>query len=243
LLNYSLLFGFVDPAAYLTTGAWSIGNEMVFYALFPVILLLAQRSAFALPLIALVTVALAGYFASYALDETLLLSAQWSIYINPLNQLFLFVAGILIGAYGRDFEPGPRLRQVGIGLLVGSLLVFEFTPASGNLIRIVTDWNRLILSAASILIVAAVFLLKPKLWQTPSRLLGFLGQGCYSIYLLHPVVALPIVFAFARLGFENVAGYIVSIFATLVLSHYTFKYLEQPMMEAGKRVSARIKLT
>ena len=39
LLNFTGLFGFIDPGAYVGRVAWSIGNELVFYALFPVFIL------------------------------------------------------------------------------------------------------------------------------------------------------------------------------------------------------------
>ena len=38
-LVYSLLFSWVDPGLYYVGGAWSIGNEWVFYSIFPLMLL------------------------------------------------------------------------------------------------------------------------------------------------------------------------------------------------------------
>src|ERR1035441_920741 len=35
VLNYSLAFGWVRPDLYIAGAAWSIGNELVFYSLFP----------------------------------------------------------------------------------------------------------------------------------------------------------------------------------------------------------------
>lgn len=43
-LNYTTLFGFIEPNAYLTTGAWSIGNKMVFYAFMPLMIFLYNKS-------------------------------------------------------------------------------------------------------------------------------------------------------------------------------------------------------
>jgi exopolysaccharide production protein ExoZ len=37
-MNLTTAFGFVDPSLYISTGAWSIGNEMVYYALTPFII-------------------------------------------------------------------------------------------------------------------------------------------------------------------------------------------------------------
>lgn len=42
-LNATGLFGFVDWDGYIALGAWSIGNELVFYALFPLVVLTLRR--------------------------------------------------------------------------------------------------------------------------------------------------------------------------------------------------------
>ncbi len=46
LLNLSGLFGFVAFDKYIPTGAWSIGNELVFYAFFPIVLILSKKINF-----------------------------------------------------------------------------------------------------------------------------------------------------------------------------------------------------
>ncbi len=43
-LNYSFLFAWVDPISYIAIGAWSIGNEWVFYSIFPLMLFLNNKS-------------------------------------------------------------------------------------------------------------------------------------------------------------------------------------------------------
>ena len=42
-LNVTGLFGLVAPDQYIPTGAWSIGNELVFYLLFPILLISMKR--------------------------------------------------------------------------------------------------------------------------------------------------------------------------------------------------------
>lgn len=44
LLNLTTLFGFVNPGGYINTGVWSIGNEMVSYALTPTLLAIYYRN-------------------------------------------------------------------------------------------------------------------------------------------------------------------------------------------------------
>ena len=51
LLNLSGLFGFVAPDRYIAVASWSIGNELVFYAFFPLVILLSRKIRFAPPVI------------------------------------------------------------------------------------------------------------------------------------------------------------------------------------------------
>ena len=44
LLNITTLFGFVSPSSYINTGAWSIGNEMVYYALTPILIMSYEKN-------------------------------------------------------------------------------------------------------------------------------------------------------------------------------------------------------
>lgn len=103
-----------------------------------------------------------------------------------------------------------------------------------------TGVERIILSLSSIIFVLFLFVLNPKIKSLPSDVLAFLGQGCYSIYLFHPLVAIPIVAVFGKFGVSNSVAYIVSFFATLIISGITYTYLEKPMMNVGKVVSKKL---
>lgn len=75
-LNYSLLFGFVKPDAYLPTGAWSIGNEMVFYAFLPILIVLGRKGrAWALGQAIVLSVPFV-YFAFVAITPTATLASR-----------------------------------------------------------------------------------------------------------------------------------------------------------------------
>ena len=237
-LNYTLLFGFVDPTAYLSTGAWSIGNEMVFYAIFPFLLLLTSRWRLVLPLVWLIAVAVEVYFAYVLLTPSRSLEAQWPLYINPFNQFFLFVSGVVVGCYLRPSEEQPR-RWVAAAVAMAALMVFSLWPSQPNSATIATGSARLILSAACVTFVACVFVGNESLRGRAARMLAFLGEGCYSIYLLHPLVAVPFVLIAAKAGLGVGFAYCLAFVATLVLSGLTFRYLESPLIRIGKRVSAR----
>ncbi|WP_323936221.1 acyltransferase family protein [Aeromonas caviae] len=237
ILNYTLTFGFFDHDNYLTTGAWSIGNEMVFYALLPLILFFDNKSKIVLPLSFIVSVIIGSWFCLYLLNPNSDLSGeQWSIYINPFNQIFLFLGGAMIGKYAK---PDLFHKNVSFSLLCLALLVFTFLPTHGDKIDIVTGVNRFILSFSCFIIVLTVFSLNPVANNSFGAFLKFLGESCYSIYLLHALVATPLVIVGAKLGFDKLYLYLVAVPLTLTCSAFTYNYIEKPSMKLGKSVVTR----
>ena len=242
VLNYTLTFGFIDPSAYLSTGAWSIGNELVFYVLFPAIVLATRRMRAFLPLALCVAVAVEIYFAFFALAAGLPLEAQWATYIHPLNQLFLFVSGMALGYYLR---PAPaearRIRGGAMAVAAAALLAFILFPVAGNQVSLVTGATRMLMSLLCVALVACTFVLNPGERSIAARPLGFLGEGCYSIYLLHPIVAIVVLYVGDRLLLPRVWAYAIAFVATLALSAVTFRFIERPMIGLGREASNRLR--
>ena len=233
-LNYSLLFGFFDPTAYFNVGAWSIGNEMVFYAILPVLFIFSCRVSWLLPIAFFASILIGGYFAFYMISPDVQLVDQWGLYVNPFNQLFLFVGGLILGVYGRKVNINTAIAVI---LLAGSFFVFCMYPASGDSAAIVTGVERFIFSFACMAFVAGLYSLNPTINSAPAKVLGFFGTSCYSIYLLHPIVAKVVVPMSARFGLEQNFGYVLAAGLTLAASWAVFNYLESPMMKAGKKVA------
>ena len=149
LLNLSGFFGVIKIDQYLATGAWSIGNELVFYLFLPFFVLLAQKSKTLLYIISIITFAVYCYFAFYLLDKNIPLIQQWVTYINPLNQLFLFLGGFLIGHFFSSAKVSTTVNSL---LLISATLVFTFYPIGTDNITIVTGANRLIFTALCLII-------------------------------------------------------------------------------------------
>lgn len=231
-LNFSLLFGFVEPTAYLTTGAWSIGNEMVFYALFPLILWVAEKSRWAFTVLLSLTIGIGFLFAYVWLDSSIPLADQWSVYINPFNQLLLFVAGIAL-AYMQPAQT-TKGRFIGALMLLTACAVFAALPATGDQIVLVTGAMRLVFFALCVMAVGGIYLSRLSL-RGGGMILSFLGEGCYSIYLLHPVVAGVVVGVGRKLGIAAPVGYDLAVPATLLVAWMTYRWLERPMMLVGRR--------
>lgn len=231
------LFGVLKWDTYIATGAWSIGNELAFYLFFPVFILLLKRTKMGVTIIiALVTLTYL-YFAFYVYDTSKTLSVFWSNYVNPLNQLFLFMSGILIGYSFENLSKNQKLY--GLVLLTG-ILLFVFYPAEGNQIHIVSGINRLVFTLACVLICLSLYKLEIKMPTFVHKPLVLLGEASYSVYLIHPIM-------YAVVGFSNdfieLQGYnrfsetyrlLLSFFSTLLVSYFVYQYFEKYFMRLGK---------
>jgi len=208
LLNFSGLFGFIDHDNYITTGAWSIGNELVFYSVFPVIILFNKWKDFATEIFFTLSLSFGIYFAFLGMDSSENISSQWSTYIHPLNQIFLFVGGMLIGKV-------IGFKQNNIISFVLFLLSFLFVllyQNGGDKINLVSGWNRLIYSFVSFMLTISFMLIdSAKINRSIDWALSKLGHISYSLYLLHAIV------------FWTVARFINRI-TNLVFGHLYYKH-------------------
>lgn len=113
-LNLTLTFGLWNPGGTsLVGGGWSIGIEMVFYLMFPAILVFPFTAFFVSAPLAVIfnNVTLAGH-------SSMLEPGVWSAYTQPIAFLVYFAAGCAIGKlYVHDiwvcsfFSPQMRGRN------------------------------------------------------------------------------------------------------------------------------------
>lgn len=234
-LNLSGLFGFVSWDRYFSPGVWSIGNELVFYAFFPIFILFLKKSKPALILLSLMSLGLYLYFAFVSLNPAVPLHTQWRNYINPLNQGFLFLSGFLIG---HSLQNLKIKNSISITLLLCGLLFFIFYPVTGDGINLVTGTNRLIFTASSLLICVGVYKLTIKLPDFIHIPLTFLGEASYSIYLLHPLVYTLVMNTLRIPGIyfvhTPIVSLLISVLATLILSYFVYHYFEKFFMKLGR---------
>lgn len=93
-LNITGLFSILDYSNYIITGGWSIGNELAFYLLFPLIFFF--KKDYILYVVTFLSFVLYCYFSYYLIDVQKELSDNWTMYIHPFNQAFLFLVGMLL---------------------------------------------------------------------------------------------------------------------------------------------------
>lgn len=237
--NLTLTFGVIDPGLYMVIGGWSIGNEMAYYVMFPVVLLALRHSFRAYLGVLGLSVGCALVFSLYLLDDARTLSEQWTTYINPLSHLYLFVAGVgiapLLNRFGR-LSPG-------VGYAASALLIacYALLPIGVDQISIVTGIPWVAFSAICVCLCAVVYLTPMQLPPRVHHPLAWLGQASYSVYLLHPLVYRWIVPAFGLAGIESVP--VAALFAipiTLAVAHVVYRRLEVPMVEVGRKSAIRL---
>ncbi|WP_324027473.1 acyltransferase [Maribacter sp. BPC-D8] len=238
-LNLTGLFGFLKWDTYFSPGAWSIGNELVFYIFLPIFILLSKSYKSIMIVLSIIIFSLYVYFAFFLLKVELPLSEQWTNYVNPLNQIFLFLGGFLIGLFSNKVKLNNTILSIG---LLASILIFILYPVSGDTIVIVTGFNRLGLTACCLVICATIYKLSIKLPSFIHKPLMIIGETSYSIYLLHPLVysAMGVIITLinAKVFKIEVPIFIqlsLSIAMTLLLSYFVYKYYERYFLKFGRK--------
>ncbi|RED84015.1 acyltransferase family protein [Cohnella phaseoli] len=232
--NYSLLFSWFDHDGYIATGAWSIGNELVFYSALPLILIMSRKSVYYLITFFGLSLILTGYFSTSLINDQLSLAVQWTDFISPLNQMYLFIGGLIIGW----LYANKKIGEIWISKLIfiASVLIFIFFPINGeDQINYVTGMGKIVLSIAifSMVISAMNITIKENHLKT---VLDYFGEISYSLYLLHPIVFTSYGLINSNMKLEsNFITMIILMIFTILISTVTYHFVEKPMIKSARR--------
>lgn len=231
-LNLSGLFGFVSWDRGIATGIWSIGNELCFYVLFPVLVYAAGRGRGWFLTVLFISFIVYVFFAFEILQtDTIANQVQKRNYMNPLNQFFLFAGGFAIGHLCNFYlEKWKTILLVSLGLLL-----FAFIPAQGDRIHLITGWNRLWFTLVCFLLVIGFYLYDGKIQPHTAGFLQWLGTISYSMYLLHPLTHHAVGYIrdhhwFGIPHFSETIRLPLAILLTLAVSHVSYYFFELPCM-------------
>jgi peptidoglycan/LPS O-acetylase OafA/YrhL len=248
LANLTFVHGFV-PAANnsIVPGGWSIGTEMAFYALFPLLATLlaafARRGRTALLLAALGTVALSQAGLTLAMHFTgLEIGNNGFLYFNLIVQLPVFVFGIVY--YLLDRADSWPLRGVGanaLGVVAGTaatlLLWYGALPLR-------FAW----LPVAAGLSFVCLFALFARLPALSPRWLRRLGELSFSIYIVHFLFAHKLVYAVAAEVVAAIGPVVATllfvpatVLASAALARLSERWVERPGIALGRRVIAALR--
>ncbi|MCX6182494.1 MAG: acyltransferase [Bacteroidetes bacterium] len=232
-LNFTGLFSIYKWDAAIATGAWSIGNELFFYSLFPVLLWTLTKSKPLFFSLLSLSFLLCIYYSFFVMNEQSTLWTQWRSYTNPLNQVFLFVGGIYLGHLLQN-----KIQKSNwiLYALLFSITAFFIYPVSGDLIHLVTGTNRLVFYFLCFAICFCFYKLPVQVPNFLHQPLGKLGEMSYSVYLLHPIVyaALSHFYKEESNSFLFIFGAVVS---TLSLSYLVYYFFEKKFIALGKSFS------
>ena len=243
-LNLSGLFGFVAWNKGLAVGSWSLGNELVFYCIFPILVLLRYRSKLSFFATVGFFLALYIYFAYFLIDinSTNANGEQNHLYMNPLNQAFLFVGGYMIGVWLEKikFATWQALLLIGLGMIL-----FVWWPESGERIRLIGGSSRVMLTISSFLICIGFYKFSvplPKLFSWP---LSTLGEISYSVYMLHAVIHRVILYPveYIRANYFPVPEsirFMLAVLLTLTISYVVYHTYEKFFIRLGKKKNAAV---
>lgn len=234
LLNFSGLFGFISAADDIALGAWSIGDELVFYAVFPLLWWVGKTVK---PIFFLLFALSAGLLGAYALvwtNSEATVTAQWPVYVQAPNHAFFFLGGMaiaLLRPVWAPVAPGAWKKIVALG----ALFFWWYGPGE-NPVGLISGLHRVVLSGLVLVLTAGWYMAAPRFSAGPDRALRWLGEVSYSLYLLHPLVFRCLKALDARfLGGTQTGLTVVAVIATLVLSHFSYRMLEKPVMDWARR--------
>lgn len=190
--------------------AWTLPYEWAFYLLIPILVIFTQSRSLIWCGFTIFVIATANAY-----------------FITPENVWPFFLSGV-IAAFLEKYMPPIHInleRFFGIAA-VFLLSAILFAPKFFTLLQLVL----------ATLLFLCIFLAKPNILQ--KKILQYLAQISYSVYLLQFLVLLPLVTLFNGIHFlqrsmMTTIACILTMVILIPLSHLTYKLIELPWMRPG----------
>ncbi|NYT63479.1 acyltransferase [Alcaligenaceae bacterium] len=242
VLNLSLLFGLI-PGKHesIVWAGWSIGVEVLFYLLFPVIASLINSVRSSILALAL-TILISSSFYSSA--ETLNIGSYG--YMNLITHFPTFISGIAAFLIWKKMS-FMRSKKLGFTLFtITAIAVVSiiYLPQASSILG-VAKGVRLDLYIWSIMFL--MLILSICLWPSRlfvNRITTSMGKISFSLYLLHPLIIVFLFKTYTQIGNQLGGGLwnflacaLLTIALISICAHITFRIIEAPGMKYGKRVS------
>lgn len=215
-----------DEITPLLPPGWTLNYEFFFYLSFGLVFFLPGTRPFRLAAFTILFLGLvvAGKVLAPA-------GAVGQVYTSP--RLLEFLAGVWIGVWINSSAAVPG-KGVALALLLVGWLALLFEP-------LLLGWGALL--GTSLVVLGAVALERE--WRIQNRLLEFLGDASYSIYLTHVFTIGALKQVWVRLPFRNDLPLEAAVFIVLAIALSTcagalvYLYVERPVLRFLNRAWRR----
>lgn len=245
--NILFIHGFVMSANNnIVPGGWSIGTEMVFYALFPILFALfswAYKQWGILSLYGLVGLSVClNIVIQLAIEHFISISIvnNGFIYFNLINQLPVFLLGMTIFFYHQDRITFP------CSILVQTIFFTAITIVVAIAIQQPQIWILRIIpvcSGISFVLLLNIF----KELNYSNSFLEQIGRVSYSMYIFHFMFAWYLVVGMTMLLGKDILPELVLILSVVLVTGLTYsiaklsqKYIETPGIQSGKLLISKL---
>ncbi len=246
LVNVFFLHGFVPFANNnIVPGGWSIGTEMAFYGLFPILFTLfswAHKKWGMLPLYGLIVASILLNLTAQMLIGRFLsneLVHDPFIYRNLINQLPVFLIGMSTFFYHQNDHHLP------IPIVVQAVLFTAITLALEQLFNDQQPWLLVIVTVFSGISFALLLNIFREL-KYSNKILEEIGKVSYSMYIFHfgfvwylvPGLKMNLE-GFIEPHFLLVLSFILAVVSTFWVAKLSYRYIESPGILLGKYLIAK----
>jgi peptidoglycan/LPS O-acetylase OafA/YrhL len=245
--NILFIHGFVGSANNnIVPGGWSIGTEMAFYTLFPILFALfswAYRQWGILSLYVLVGLSISlNILLQLVVEHFLLVTIvnNGFIYFNLINQLPVFLLGMIVFFHHQHKIPFlcPISVQVGCFGAMTIVIAIALQQPQAWLLRIIPV-------GSGLSFVLLLNILKESNYS--NSFLEQVGRLSYSIYIFHFMFTWYLVVGIAMLLGKEILPEFVLTFSVVLVTGFTYsiaklsqKYIETPGIQLGKLLISKL---
>jgi len=241
-LNFTFLHGFSPHYINsIVPGGWSIGIEMFFYLLIPILFkrINSITSSVHFLIIALLFKVAAFYFIKLPIFSSIQADGSFIYFWFP-NQLPIFALGFVLYFYLRDdLKPSNQLNKA-LLTIIGLIIISTVTALP-------IFSNHFIIASAFAIGIALLKKSKLDIYLEQSVLL-FIGRISYSAYLCQ----YGLIFLLRKINFYNFLpnnslyssyinfgiNFIILTCATLITAHILHSIIEEPFQKLGSKMIA-----
>jgi peptidoglycan/LPS O-acetylase OafA/YrhL len=216
----------------LVMGGWTVGVEMIFYAVLPVIAMLIRRIESAL--VFLVLSAALGYFASSFTPSP---DQWWTADWNFVANLRWFACGIVSYFIFMRLQKNKTSKRT-TAALCGAVCILAIAAHF-----VINDVQIKVLPIMAFMIAICTWQAYAPSYVLLNSIAQYWGERSYSIYLLHAPLLLLMVPYYAALkssGYQVVAiliGSCSSVAILFFIAAVTYRFIERPGMTLSRALT------